>query len=75
VIALPVFPVDEPTVVVCAGKPLPVLTVDELLAGDPLCPAVLEYSVEPVPIVARLETVVLCVATLVSGILKRKNYR
>jgi len=57
------------------------LGVDELLAPvkavvveDPTCPVALEKSVEPVPLVPKLKTVVGCVATVVPGILKRKPF-
>jgi len=71
--AVAVFPVDDPIAVVCAVALLPMLAVNETVAEDPLCPVILEYSVEPVPVVPELVNTVVCVAPVVPGIRKRKT--
>ncbi len=49
---------------------MPVKTV---VVGDPLSPLVLDNSVEPVPVVPTLETIVVCVSPVVP-VIERETY-
>jgi hypothetical protein len=79
--AFRLLPVVEPFALLVLGEPLALLEVDELLEPvkpvvprDAPPPLILEYSVEPVPIVPRLERIVVCVAPVESEIFKRKAF-
>jgi len=78
---LAVLGAEEPLTLLPAVEPVALLEVDELLAPlkpvvprDSPSPVILEYSVEPVPAVPRLETIVVCVAPVVPEIFKRKAF-
>jgi len=63
--------VDELLALLTVGRPLP--PVKAVVVRDPLCPTVLDKTVEPVPVVPIVERVV-CVEPVVPGILKRKTF-
>jgi hypothetical protein len=83
---VPVDPIKIVVPVVVVGELLAILAVVELVAplavgellvpdklvvaGEPLWPVLLDKSVEAVSVIPRLEATVVCVAPVVSGILK-----
>jgi len=73
-ILVPVLVVDELLALLAllgVDEPLP--PVKPVIAGDPPSPVVLDKPVEPVSVVPRLDTIVVCVAPVVPKILRRKT--
>jgi hypothetical protein len=89
-ILVPLIVVVAPVALLEVSEPLPMFAVVEsvaliavddtlvsgktVVAADPPCPLVPDTTVEPVPVVPGIKTLVVCVTPVVSRISKRKTF-